>query len=92
MERGRYSLNAALAVLTASVGFLTVLIIAVAMLAGLWLDSVFSSKPWFTLGLIALSLPTSLFAMFYVVRWTTSKMSLKDLPAKSAPTEDPDLD
>jgi ABC-type transport system involved in cytochrome c biogenesis permease subunit len=92
LERSGYSLNAGLAVLTASVGFLTVLIIAVAMFAGLWLDSVFSSKPWFTLGFIALSLPTSLFAMFYVVRWTTSKMSLKDVQTKSVPSKGPDLD
>lgn len=82
----------ALAVLTANVGCLTVLIIAAAMLSGLWLDGVFSSKPWFTLGLIALSLPVSIFAMFFVVRWTTSKMQLKDFPTKSVSKKEIDLD
>lgn len=68
------------------------LIVAAAMLAGLWLDSAFSSKPWITLGLIALSLPVSLFAMFFVVRWTTSKMQLNDVKTKSVSEKGSDFD
>lgn len=90
--RGRYSRNMALAVLTANVGCLTVLITVAAMFLGLWLDSSLGSKPWFTLGIMLLSLPVSLYVMFFVVRWTTSKMSLEDVQKKSASKKGKDLD
>ncbi len=82
----------ALAVLTANVGCLTVLITVAAMFLGLWLDGRFASKPWFTLGIMLLSLPISLYVMFFVVRWTTSKMSLEDVQKKSASKKGKDLD
>lgn len=91
-ERGRYSRNMALAVLTANVGCLTVVITVTAMFLGLWLDSSLGSKPWFTLGIMLLSLPVSLYVMFFVVRWTTSKMSLEDVQKKSASKKGKDLD
>jgi len=82
----------ALAVLTANVGCLTVLITIGAMFLGLWLDSRFSSKPWFTLGIMLLSLPVSLYVMFFVVRWTTSKMSLEDVHKKTIRQHGKNLD
>jgi F0F1-type ATP synthase assembly protein I len=91
-HRGGYSRNIALAVLTANVGCLTVLITIAAMFLGLWLDGRFSSKPWFTLGIMLLSLPVSLYVMFFVVRWTTSKMSLEDAQKKTIRQKGNDLD
>ncbi|MGH2583216.1 MAG: AtpZ/AtpI family protein [Anaerolineales bacterium] len=82
----------ALAVLTANVGCLTVIITLSAVFAGLWLDNTFGSKPWLTLGLVGLSLPVSLFMMFFVVRWTTSKMSFEDVQKKTAVQDRNDLD
>jgi F0F1-type ATP synthase assembly protein I len=73
-DRRQYALNVTLAAVTSQVGCLTVLIILVALLGGLWLDNIFNTKPWFTLGLVALSFPVTLVTMFAVVRWTTSRM------------------
>ena len=82
----------ALAVLTSSVGCLTVLITLGALFLGLWLDAQFGSKPWFTLVIIGVSLPISLYAMFFVVRWTTSKMKFEDVKKKFARQKGTDRD
>jgi F0F1-type ATP synthase assembly protein I len=73
-DRRQYALNVTLAAVTSQVGCLTVVIILVALLGGLWLDNIFNTKPWFTLGLVALSFPVTLVTMFAVVRWTTGRM------------------
>lgn len=49
------------------VGCLTLAIIAVALFAGLWLDSRFDTKPLFTLVLVMASVPLTLYLMFRVV-------------------------
>lgn len=77
------SANTALAVLTGSVGCLTIVITGAAMFLGLWVDGKFDSKPWFTLGIMLLSLPLSLYVMFTVVRWTTSRMTFENANKKS---------
>lgn len=91
-DKARYSRNMTLAVLTGNVGCLTVLITLSAVFGGLWLDAQFGSKPWLTLILVGLSLPVSLFVMFFVVRWTTSKMSFEHMQKKAARQKEDDLD
>ncbi len=91
-ERARYTLNMALASLTGLVGCLTVVISMAALFGGLWLDNRLGTKPWFTLGLMALSVPVTLFVMFFVVRWITSKMSFAPPQKKSAPQQENDRD
>jgi len=49
------------------VGCLTLAIIAVALIAGLWLDTQFDTKPLFVLALVLGSVPLTLFLMFRVV-------------------------
>jgi len=82
----------ALAVLTGNVGCLTVLITLAALFTGLWLDGLFGSKPWITLALMGLSLPVSLFVMFTIVRWTTSRMSFEDVQKQAAERKGSHLD
>lgn len=49
------------------VGCLTLVIIAVAIFAGMWLDSQFDTKPIFVLVLVLGSIPLTLYLMFRVV-------------------------
>jgi len=52
-------------------GFVTVLIIGFALSLGLWLDSILDiSNHYFTLGLIILSIPLTIAALFWVVRFS----------------------
>ena len=52
-------------------GCVTVLILGFVLSLGLWLDSILDiSKHYFTLGLIILSIPVTIAALFWVVRFT----------------------
>jgi F0F1-type ATP synthase assembly protein I len=51
---------------------LTLGIIFVALLAGLWLDKILDSKPLFTLAFILVGIPVTLLLTFRVVRTATS--------------------
>ena len=58
------------------VGCLTLAIIAVAIFAGLWLDSQFDTKPIFVLVLVLASIPLTLYLMFRVVLSVAPKIQL----------------
>lgn len=58
--------GAFLAEAAAQIGCLTVVVILLALGAGLWLDSRLGTKPWFTLGLVLASIPVSLYMMVRV--------------------------
>jgi hypothetical protein len=58
--------NLAMAALVGQVGCLTVIIIFAALFGGMYLDSRFSTKPWFTVGLLIGSIPVSLGTMLYI--------------------------
>jgi len=49
------------------VGCLTLVIIAMALFAGLWLDNQFHTKPILTLILVLASVPVTLYLMFRIV-------------------------
>lgn len=49
------------------VGCLTVLVVGAAILAGLWLDSQFQTKPFITIILVLASVPITLYLIFRVV-------------------------
>jgi F0F1-type ATP synthase assembly protein I len=70
----RYTFNLALAAATTQVGCLTLVVIVGALVAGLWLDAKFSTKPIITIVLMVSSIPVTLVAMFWVVRKATSKI------------------
>lgn len=57
------------------VGCLTLFIVIVALVAGLWLDRTFGTKPVFTLLLLLGSAPISLFLTFWVAKRSINQMT-----------------
>ncbi len=70
------------------VGCLTLAIIAVALFAGLWLDSQFDTKPLFSLVLVLASVPLTLYLMFRVVLSVAPKIQLGVDQAMGKPDEE----
>jgi hypothetical protein len=70
----RKALNLTIIGVFGQVGFLTLFIIVVALLGGLWLDKTFDSKPLFTIILVIASVPVSLVLMYKIVMWATSRI------------------
>jgi hypothetical protein len=85
-DNKQYWLNLTLAGAAGQVGCVTLIIILAAVLGGLWLDSRFQTRPFFTLVLLVASIPVSLFAMLYIVRLVTSK--IKAGPPKTERTRE----
>ncbi len=61
------ALQMALLGVIGQVGCLTLVIILVALVAGLWLDNQFQTRPLITIILIIVSMPITIFLMFRVV-------------------------
>ena len=61
------ALQMALLGVIGQVGCLTLVIILVALVAGLWLDNQFQTRPLFTIILMIVSMPITIFLMFRVV-------------------------
>jgi F0F1-type ATP synthase assembly protein I len=80
-SRGGFS--TLLVVLIGQMGCLTVIVIALSVLAGLWLDNNFHTKPIFTLVLLLAGVPVSVFLMLLVARKSLEKF--KPESAKPAP-------
>ena len=55
---------------------LTLVIIFAALLAGLWLDKILNSRPIFTIVLILVSIPVTLFLTLRVVKAATARIQL----------------
>ncbi|MFN7036257.1 MAG: AtpZ/AtpI family protein [Bellilinea sp.] len=73
-SRRQKILNLTLASVTAQVGCITLVIVLAAVFAGIWLDNRFETRPWFTVGLLVMSVPVSLVIMFWIVRLAVSKI------------------
>ncbi len=65
--------NTLLIVLVGQMGCLTVIVIALSVLVGLWLDSTFHTKPIFTLALLLAGVPVSVLLMVFVGRKTLER-------------------
>lgn len=74
------AINLALATFAGQAGCLSLVIVIVALLAGLWLDSQFGVKGPFTVGLLLLSVPLSLFVMVRIA--LSSVKNIKTPPNK----------
>lgn len=74
--KSKNTINILLATAAGQVGCLTLIIVIAAVLGGMALDAKLGTKPWFTLGLLVVSIPISLVLMFFIVRKTTSKMKI----------------
>ena len=77
-----------LAAVAGQVGCITVFIIAIALLAGLWLDNQLGTRPLFLIGLLLASVPVTLITMFWVVRQATSR--IKNESSSKQASEDQD--
>ena len=66
--------NTLLIVLVGQMGCLTLVVILVTVLAGLWLDNTFHTKPVFILVFLLAGIPLSLILMVYVGRKTLAKL------------------
>jgi F0F1-type ATP synthase assembly protein I len=73
-KRGDYAFNLTLAIVAGQVGCLTLIIVIAALFAGLWLDSRMGTRPMFTISLMIISIPVTLFVMVWTVRAATSRM------------------
>jgi len=73
-DRHQYAYNLTLAAVAGQVGCLTLVIIFGALLAGLWIDRSFETKPLFTILLMLASMPVTLYLMFRVVQGATNRI------------------
>lgn len=92
-DRFQYAMNLTLASIAGQVGCLTLIIIFVALFAGLWLDRYLDTKPLFTIVLLIGSVPVTLFLMFRVVKAATSRIKpVKNSEKNKIPTPEEDSD
>ncbi len=75
--------NTLLIVLVGQMGCLTVIVIALSVLAGLWLDSVFHTKPIITLALLLAGVPVSVLLMVFVGRKTLDRFRTQNAAAET---------
>lgn len=86
-NRQQYTFNLAMAAVASQVGCLTLIIVFGALIAGLWLDRTFETKPLFTILFMLGSMPVTLYVMYKVVTTATNRM--KPVTAKK-PVENPE--
>ena len=88
VDRKQRMLNLTLASVAAQAGCLTLIIVLVATFAGIWLDGHFHSRPWFTIGLLIVSVPISVLTMVYVTRLAVSKIKTEQKDQARAHSEE----
>ena len=81
----RNGFNTLLIVLVGQMGCLTLIVIALSVVAGLWLDNSFHTKPIFTLVLLLAGVPISVILMVFVGRKTLERFKAQ---SGSAGTEE----
>ncbi len=80
--RKQRTFNLTLAAIIGQVGFLTLIIVLVAVFGGLWLDHLFQTKPMITILLVVGSIPISIYIMFAVVRAGVKRINPQDAGKK----------
>ena len=86
---GKRTFNLTLAAVASQVGCLTIFIVFGALIAGLWLDTHFDTRPLFTVGLMIASIPMTLIIMFWIVKRATSRIKSNTEQENNSPeTED----
>lgn len=73
-NRAQFTLNLALAAVASQVGCVTIIIVLVALLAGLWLDNRYDTSPIFIATLLVASVPVTVVIMLWIVRSVTSRI------------------
>ena len=77
-NENRNGINTLLIVLVGQMGCLTLIVILITVLGGLWLDNTFHTKPIITLVLLLAGIPLSVILMVYVGRKSLEKLKNKD--------------
>jgi hypothetical protein len=77
--------NLALAAVAGQAGCSTVVIVFLALFGGLLIDSRLHTRPAFTLGLVLLSIPVSLYIMVRMVLSTISQITPPAAPRETDP-------
>jgi F0F1-type ATP synthase assembly protein I len=72
--KGQDEFRTAVTITVIWVAGLTLVVIFAALFAGLWLDRILNSKPIFTIVLILVSVPVTLFLTFRVVKSATARI------------------
>jgi F0F1-type ATP synthase assembly protein I len=65
--------NLALAGMVSQVGCVTIVIVVGALLGGLWVDSLFDTRPVFTIVFLLLSIPVSVYSLVRVALSTAAQ-------------------
>ena len=73
-NRSQYTANLALAAVASQVGCVTILIVAITLIAGLWLDNRFDTSPIFLATLLIASVPVTIIIMLWIVRSVTARI------------------
>lgn len=73
-EQSKYNLTLALAAVAGQVGCVTLLIVVLALVIGLWLDRRFNTSPIFLTTILIGSVPITIFIMLWIVRSVTSRL------------------
>ncbi len=73
-NRSQYRKNLALAAVAGQVGCVTLIIVVVALLAGLWLDNRLDTSPIFLATLLISSVPVTVIVMLWIVRSVTARI------------------
>ncbi len=74
-EENKKAFRSAVTITVVGVAVITFLVIFLALFAGLWIDKHFNTgNHLFTLGLVIVSIPVSIFLTFWLVRKATSRL------------------
>jgi F0F1-type ATP synthase assembly protein I len=76
-ERPQYNLSVAVVIIVALGGFLVLALVMGILLLGLTLDRALNTRPLFTIGLMILSAPVSIFVMYRVAMSVISRTTFK---------------
>ena len=73
-NRSQYTTNLAFAAVASQVGCITILIVAITLIVGLWLDNRFGTSPIFLATLLIASVPVTIIIMLWIVRSVTARI------------------
>jgi len=73
-NKGQDEFRTAVTMTVVWVAGLTLVIIFAALFAGIWLDKILNSKPLYTIILVLVSIPVTLFLTFRVVKAATARI------------------
>jgi F0F1-type ATP synthase assembly protein I len=87
-DRRQQVAGMALISMFSQVGCVTVIIVAVALVLGLWLDSTFDTGPLFTVVVLLVSVPVNVFLLVQIARSTAERLSVLPDAPQDAPSDE----